>query len=272
MPAPKADGEPGLRPVGTDEMSTWAKWLLGLPQEDVARQLTPHSCKCSCLSYLSKWGATWEDRELLGGHCGMHTSVLTYSRDSVARPLMVLESMLSQIRNHEFSPDSSRSGRFAAKGKSTGSEKAGHLDLGVRAEAPLSSSVLHDRPDGELSPGTFNVGNDQARSEVKGELDGEPLWDLEEAEVISTTSAATTSSSSDEAGAVENPARRLALPPRAPERMKILQHQKTRMLHLMLEKNQRIFVCGRAIGVFHKPPGETRHDTPCCSGCWKQVR
>ena len=72
MPAPTACGEPSSRPVDTAEMGRWVKLLLGLPQEDLskdARQLTSHSCKCSCLSYLSKFGASWEDRAVLGGHC-----------------------------------------------------------------------------------------------------------------------------------------------------------------------------------------------------------
>ncbi len=115
MPAPRADGEPSSRPDSTDEMCAWAKWLFGIPDEDVSRQITSHSCKCSCLSYLSLFGASWLNFAMLGGHCGMNTSVVTYSRDAMARPLMVLESMVLQIRNQELFPDSSRSGRFASK-------------------------------------------------------------------------------------------------------------------------------------------------------------
>lgn len=103
--------------------------------------------------------------------------------------------------------------------------------------------MMVDRHDEVQSPGVVSVERDgPARSEVKDELDDDHLFDVEDVEIISTTSDATASSSSDEAGAVGNPAKRLALPPRAPDGMKILQHQKTRMLHLMLEENQRIFV------------------------------
>ena len=101
MPAPKADGQPRARPVDTEEMGRWLKLLLGEQQGSQGcptRQLTSHSCKCSCLSYLSKWGATWEDRAVLGGHCTTSSSVVVYSRDAMARPLLILEQMLQQIR------------------------------------------------------------------------------------------------------------------------------------------------------------------------------
>ena len=108
--------------------------------------------------------------------------------------------------------------------------------------------------------------------EVKDEPFDDGLAADSDIEVISSSSDATTSSSDDEAGAERNPARRLALPPRAPDGMKILQHQKTRMLHLMDVDHQKVFCCGRTVGSYHRPPGETRYDTPCCSGCWRHFR
>ena len=46
------------------------------------------------LSFLAKFGASIPDREILGGHTGRMKSVLTYSRDSLASPLRVLNNML----------------------------------------------------------------------------------------------------------------------------------------------------------------------------------
>ena len=118
MPAPKEDGQPSLRPVDTAEMGRWLKMLLGLTTDDLNsmdRRLSSHSCKCTCLSYLSKFGTSWDDRAVLGGHCMAHTSVMVYSRDAMSRPLLVLEEMLQKIRDREFFPDSSRSGRFASQ-------------------------------------------------------------------------------------------------------------------------------------------------------------
>ena len=143
------------------------------------------------------------------------------------------------------------------------------MGLGQLGQMPEVDHLVERREPTRTSDVTLE---DDAFNDVKDELGDNFLFDDQEVEVISSSSDATTSSSDDEEGAEGNPARRLALPPRAPQGMKILQHQKTRMLHLMDQDHQRIFVCGRAVGVFHSPPGETRYDTPCCSGCWHQFR
>ena len=112
MPAPTSHRAPSKRPLSTEEMKKWLNWMLGREQLDDGRRLTSHSCKATCLSYLSKHGASWEDRAILGGHCMGHSSTITYSRDAMARPLMVLEGMLSDVRRNVFLPDATRSGRF----------------------------------------------------------------------------------------------------------------------------------------------------------------
>ena len=276
MPAPKEDSQPSLRPVDTSEMGRWLKLLLGLTTEDINsmdRRLSSHSCKCTCLSYLSKFGASWDDRAVLGGHCMAHSSVMVYSRDAMSRPLLVLEGVLQKIRDREFFPDSSRSGRFASQTNPVQSTMLGRVagpDTFERAEhVPLQESLAEVMAEfGDLE----QTSDAAVTQEVKAEPFDDGLADGSDIEVISSSSDATTSSSDDEAGAVSNPARRLALPPKAPDGTKILQHQKTRMLHLMSVDHQRVFCCGRTVGSFHKPPGETRYDTPCCSGCWRHFR
>ena len=89
MPAPTSHGAPSKRPLSTEEMKKWLNWLLGREQLDDGRRLTSHSCKATCLSYLSKHGASWEDRAILGGHCMGHSSTITYSRDAMARPRLL---------------------------------------------------------------------------------------------------------------------------------------------------------------------------------------
>ena len=69
MPAPTSHGAPSKRPLSTEEMKRWLNWILGRDQIEDGRRLTSHSCKATCLSYLSKHGASWEDRAILGGHC-----------------------------------------------------------------------------------------------------------------------------------------------------------------------------------------------------------
>ena len=78
----------------------WLRHLLGDTAHSEAR-LTSHSCKCTCLSFLAKRGASIEDR-----------LTLVYSRDAVARPLALLSHVLKEIREGIFEPDNTRSGRL----------------------------------------------------------------------------------------------------------------------------------------------------------------
>ena len=66
------------------------------------------------LSFLAKFGASIPDKEILGGHTGRMKSVLTYSRDSLASPLRVLNNMLERIRQGFFDPNATRSGMMKA--------------------------------------------------------------------------------------------------------------------------------------------------------------
>ena len=112
MPAPNLQSEPTSRAINTSECGAWAKLLLG--NVDLGeRRITSHSCKATILSYLAKHGQSWDDRLVLGGHVGNMKMAMTYSRDSLARPLKVLETVLADICNNKFCPDNTRSGRFA---------------------------------------------------------------------------------------------------------------------------------------------------------------
>ena len=111
MPAPDRNLEPTKRPISTQEAKLWLRHLLGDTAHSEAR-LTSHSCKCTCLSYLAKRGASIEDRLTLGYHSNKMRMALVYSRDAVARPLAVLSHVLKEIREGIFEPDNTRSGRL----------------------------------------------------------------------------------------------------------------------------------------------------------------
>lgn len=71
--------------------------------------LTSHGMKATTLSFLSKWGAHPDDREILGHHSLKNrTSLECYSRDIQAGPLRVLESCLKEVRIGAFRPDVAR--------------------------------------------------------------------------------------------------------------------------------------------------------------------
>ena len=113
MPAPLAEGGASIRPLSSEEMKHWTHLLMRSGGVDlVGRRITSHSCKCTLLSWCAKRGLPWEDRLVLGGHTSTVRSALVYSRDSLGRPLRMLERLLREVRLGSFIPDATRSGRF----------------------------------------------------------------------------------------------------------------------------------------------------------------
>ncbi|CAE7248244.1 unnamed protein product [Symbiodinium sp. CCMP2592] len=116
MPAPDKSGAASVRPLDTEEMGRWLRHLLtGSGSKQADRKLSSHSCKCTMLSYAAKRGISIVDRQLLGYHTTPRRMALTYSRDSAAHPLMILERMIKEIRDRVFLPDETRSGRLVGK-------------------------------------------------------------------------------------------------------------------------------------------------------------
>lgn len=74
MPAPSKTLEPTSRPLSTPEVKRW----LHLKENS---RLTSHSCKSTCLSFMAKRGASFEDRLCLGYHSNNAKMALVYSRD-----------------------------------------------------------------------------------------------------------------------------------------------------------------------------------------------
>ena len=153
------------------------------------------------LSFLAKFGAPIPDREILGGHTGRMKSVLTYSRDSLASPLRVLNHMLECIRQGSFNPNATRSGMMTAD---------------VKVE------VLSVEEDDE----TWEPVDRQQQ-----DLDEEAGEDL--------GSGSDTSSSSEEEQAAATHAARMVSAPKAPAGTELRQHPKSRMLHLIQEDHKR---------------------------------
>ena len=186
-----------------------------------------------CLVSWRKFGASIPDREILGGHTGRMKSVLTYSRDSLASPLRVLNNMLERIRQGSFDPNATRSGMMMSKLKSFQSKRT-------------------------MSLGSQSIGSSKILDEEAGEDLG---------------SGSDTSSSSEEEQAAVTHAARMVSAPKAPAGTELRQHPKSRMLHLIQEDHKRYLLCGRKVemanGSLYKPPASLRWDTPCCSHCWR---
>ena len=88
----------------------------------------------------------------------------------------------------------------------------------------------------------------------------------------STDGDSDTDSSSDEEASNAERAARLVRCPSAPAGTSLVQHEKSKMLHLLADGYQNIFLCGRQRGNAHRPPVQVRWDSPCCSLWWKTAR
>lgn len=115
MPAPGEDGEALVRPLTSVEARKWVNMLLRKRcTDDEELCYTSHSFKATCLSYLAKFGASFQDRLALGYHVDQLRMALRYSRDGASRPLRVLDECLDAIRKDSSRPDETRSGRFVS--------------------------------------------------------------------------------------------------------------------------------------------------------------
>ena len=99
------------RPVSSEEITAWLNRFLEVPSG--TRQVSSHSAKATCLSWLSKAGVPREDRDILGRHVtALHGSGPLYARDLLSAPLRKLEETISYISGKQFMPDHNRSGMF----------------------------------------------------------------------------------------------------------------------------------------------------------------
>jgi phosphotransferase system IIA component len=198
---------------------------------------TSHSFKATALSYLAKYGCSFEDRLALGYHVDQVRMALRYSRDGASRPLRVLETCLTDIRTGKFRPDVTRSGRF------------------VRS----------------LDPGAAPVGGDVAENlQVKQEviLASSGVFEAGEVVDISSDHVTTCSDSSSDDNAVvmpKNPTRTLLIP----QGVDVWKHVKLKTVHLAPEGYVRILACGRKISENYQKGGvDVRFDIIKCRQCF----
>ncbi|CAE7377974.1 unnamed protein product [Symbiodinium sp. CCMP2592] len=246
MPAPDKSGAASVRPLDTEEMGRWLRHLLtGSGSKQADRKLSSHSCKCTMLSYAAKRGISIVDRQLLGYHTTPHRMALTYSRDSAAHPLMILERMIKEIRDRVFLPDETRSGRLVGKA----------ADSHQRSEVVVIKEE-HDPP----SP----IEGDDAAKNLAGD---------EEALDAEATGHITTDSSSSDSCAeeAEGPFSKLVV--NVPEGHDVWRHEKSRVVHFAPTGYTKVFACGRAIGSLHVKirAEDLRWDFSKCRICNKNV-
>ena len=115
MLEPLAQDQFGEGRIEAGQATDWLRHILcklGFAPESLAN-IGSHSCKATFLSVCAKAGIPRDLRRILGGHAlPGDRSVDVYSRDTLSYPLLELGRLLEKIRNGEFFPDSSRSGRW----------------------------------------------------------------------------------------------------------------------------------------------------------------
>ena len=171
LPTPIRGGRWMQKPLTVSLAGDWLRSLLGVggsPAGEV--RVATHSCKCTTLSMLAKFGTDHGARRLLGYHsAGKDKSMLVYSRDAMAAPVRKLEEMLQAIVEGRFDPDCTRSGYFPG-------DDARSREVAAEASADSSGSSSEGSVDEELED---PAGEESAAEEVVGDWGPELEVDLE---------------------------------------------------------------------------------------------
>ena len=246
----RGDREPVCkRPLTTSEATDWIKSLLAMQGFRDLEGLGAHSMKSTLLSWCAKRGLPLDIRRALGYHMAADDhSVLTYSRDSLARPLRKLEAVLSEVRLGIFDPDASRSG---------------HLK-------PREGASQKDMSDRVVTNETF-----EAEQEWYHAQNSNPVDVDEVAQEVESDSSSSSSSSENESGQEELAVKRLVKNPRRkrlvkiPEGCVMYQHKRYSTLHLVKVTNPSKFNCGRLLhGGYSRVKEDLFFDWPRCVQCF----
>jgi hypothetical protein len=253
MPAPNIALEATRRPVSTHEAKLWIGHLLCL--EDINKaKLTSHSCKCTCLSFLAKRGASIEDRLVLGYHSNKMRMALTYSRDSIARPLALLSHVLMEIRTGVFEPDNSRSGRLNAGAMSL--DKTVFFATATEEGVENADTLQSTEGDAESSElGSWNL--------IKS-VDAVPV----EEPVLDGHITTDSSDSSDEDVRITPVVGHYEIS--IPGDKQLWLNQNSKMFHLTRKEYRNVLLCGRRVGQnFRQHEGLVRYDSAKCRMCFR---
>ena len=177
----------------------------------------------------------------------------------MARPLRVLEDMLTEIREKGFNPDATRSGRLT-RGTGQASQSV------PPTSGPECVKIEISDDEGEL-----NVWELLPTADVETL----PRCIPDDCENEVNDACTETSDSEDSDGGAgedgfQTQGRMTFEPPKAPVGFTMWQHSKSKILHLSDYKFPNTFECGRKPGPFHTKEGlNPRWDTGICWRCFK---
>ena len=235
MPAPDRQGMLTVRSLDSDEAGAWVRLLLfGSTSALEGRRVSSHSCKCTCISFATKFGCSPDQLLLLGYHTGDFKMPLTYGRDSAAPTLLLLSKVLLAIRKGSFKPDCTRSGRFV------GARSSECIEIKDEDESP---GIPGDASAGPVEPASGALSGVHASSLERAA--SPELASLGNGESDAGTTGS--GSSSDSGGQSDKEVSSFVrwVIPDPPEGMCYYEHTKVKTLHLVLDGHTRSFVCGR---------------------------
>jgi len=147
MPEVLADWSLGAGRMPTSGGGVLLKRLLSNVSVPDLEEYGTHSCKATLLSWAAKAGLNHDVRRLLGGHAAPgDRSVMQYSRDAMAAPMVELTNLLAKVRGQRFLPDVTRSGRWAQEAESSSSDSAVSVDQVPPEDATTSDDESGDEP------------------------------------------------------------------------------------------------------------------------------
>ena len=236
------------RPLMSTEVTRWLASALDIP-ETSKRNISSRSCKATCLSWMSKIGATREVRDILGRHVSaLEGAGPLYSRDLLSFPLRQLDETIDLIRRSVFIPDHTRSGMLL---------KENHGD----EQATLNLQAKRAKPD------------DDKVIEVKDE----PPLEVGEDEIDSseTSEDESYSSSVDMVSERVDP-RHVVHTIDGSEDDEFFKHKRTKVVHIVSPDcridEKKLFNCGRGLnGNYMSIPWVSGSDLKC-SSCFKGKR
>ena len=104
LPSPRIGGGWSKVPTSVSTGASWLRSLVGAGSGDA--RVGTHSCKCTVLSWMAKYGSPASDRRLLGYHVPRKDkSLVIYAREALAAPLRVMDEVLRKVASSEFMPD-----------------------------------------------------------------------------------------------------------------------------------------------------------------------
>eukprot|EP00435_Cladocopium_sp_Y103_P024661 s285_g6.t1 len=242
LPAPTQIGDWSDRAVTSSEVQKWICGILTNCPDFNPTGFTPHGCKATTLLMLSRYGASPDDRLILGHHQVNRGALEVYARDLQSAPLRVLEQMFSDIRSGRFSPDVTRSGMFTPTLPPT--------TLCVPAVGDVSPAPTTPFDDTQDFANVPDEG-----SEVRSFLETLPASDGLPRDSVSDSSD---SDFDTEESDTEEVIKELATTQRPPGHWHpgctLYQHRKSKLIHaLSLFGHRRAFVCGRSLSKEYIP-------------------